>query len=128
VIKLGEHGAVALTDGSIHRRGSYDVPVVDTVGAGDAFAAGWLAEYRRDPADVTAMLETAVACGAYACTVHGDWEGAPAATNWTSSSSPARPSAANGGSAERAKPTSQQIIHLKHAPQRWSGCGRLQRL
>lgn len=77
VIKLGEHGAVALTDGSLHRRGSYDVPVVDTVGAGDAFVAGWLAEYLRDPADVPAMLETAVACGAYACTVRGDWEGAP---------------------------------------------------
>lgn len=77
VIKLGEHGAVALADGQIHRREAYPVPVVDTVGAGDAFVAGWLAEYLRDPADVTAMLRTAVACGAYACTVRGDWEGAP---------------------------------------------------
>jgi 2-dehydro-3-deoxygluconokinase len=77
VIKLGERGAVALADGTVYRRGSYDVPVVDTVGAGDAFVAGWLAEYLRDPSDVTAMLETAVACGAYACTVRGDWEGAP---------------------------------------------------
>jgi 2-dehydro-3-deoxygluconokinase len=77
VIKLGEHGAVALVDGTVYRRGSYDVPVVDTVGAGDAFVAGWLAEYLRNPSDVTAMLETAVACGAYACTVRGDWEGAP---------------------------------------------------
>lgn len=77
VIKLGDRGAVALVDGTIYRRDAYQVPVVDTVGAGDAFVAGWLAEYLRDPADVTAMLATASACGAYACTVAGDWEGAP---------------------------------------------------
>lgn len=77
VIKLGEHGAVALIDGQILAREAYTVPVVDTVGAGDAFVAGWLAEYLRDPADPGAMLQTAVACGAYACTVRGDWEGAP---------------------------------------------------
>lgn len=77
VIKLGDRGAVALVDGTIHRHEAYQVPVVDTVGAGDAFVAGWLTEYLRDPADVAAMLRTASACGAYACTVPGDWEGAP---------------------------------------------------
>ncbi|MFE2871472.1 PfkB family carbohydrate kinase, partial [Embleya sp. NPDC059259] len=49
---------------------------VDPVGAGDAFAAGYLAEL-VEGATVAARLATAAAAGAFAVTVPGDWEGLP---------------------------------------------------
>ena len=50
--------------------------VVDTVGAGDAFVAGYLAELRAGlPAQQ--RLATAVTTGAFACLSPGDWEGYP---------------------------------------------------
>lgn len=76
VIKLGAKGAVAVVDGLVHRREAIAVDVVDTVGAGDAFVAGYLADYLLGK-DVPTRLSTAVATGAYACTVEGDWEGVP---------------------------------------------------
>ncbi|WP_349897507.1 sugar kinase [Parafrigoribacterium soli] len=76
VIKLGAHGALALVDGREHLRDAVKITPVDTVGAGDAFVAGYLAEYLLD-ADVDTRLATAVTTGAYACLVPGDWEGAP---------------------------------------------------
>lgn len=77
VLKLGAEGALALVHGRLYRQDSFAVKVVDSVGAGDAFVAGWLAELITRPSDVAAWLSTAAACGAYACTVPGDWEGAP---------------------------------------------------
>ena len=77
VLKLGADGAVVLVDGVLHERRAVEVRVVDTVGAGDAFVAGWLADLVNRPEDVAGRLSTAIACGAYACTVPGDWEGAP---------------------------------------------------
>ncbi len=77
VVKRGQRGAVVAT-----REGGYDsmpaveVPVIDTVGAGDAFVAGWLAEQARGAA-LRVRLATAVACGALACTARGDWEANP---------------------------------------------------
>jgi 2-dehydro-3-deoxygluconokinase len=44
VIKLGADGALALIDGTVFRQPAVPVSVVDTVGAGDAFVAGYLAE------------------------------------------------------------------------------------
>jgi 2-dehydro-3-deoxygluconokinase len=44
VIKLGADGALALIDGTVFRQPAFPVSVVDTVGAGDAFVAGYLAE------------------------------------------------------------------------------------
>lgn len=76
VIKLGERGAVAVVDGVTHQRDAVTVDVVDAVGAGDAFVAGYLADYLLGK-DVPSRLTTAVTTGAYACTVDGDWEGAP---------------------------------------------------
>lgn len=76
VVKRGAHGAVAVVDGKEYEREAIRVNVVDTVGAGDAFVAGYLAEYLLG-ADVDACLQTAVTTGAYACLVPGDWEGAP---------------------------------------------------
>jgi 2-dehydro-3-deoxygluconokinase len=76
VIKLGARGALALADGKEHSREAVKITAVDTVGAGDAFVAGYLAEYLLG-ADVDTRLATAVTTGAYACLVPGDWEGAP---------------------------------------------------
>jgi 2-dehydro-3-deoxygluconokinase len=76
VIKLGADGALALVDGTVFRQAAVPVSVVDTVGAGDAFVAGYLAELMegRGPVD---RLRTAAATGAFACLVPGDWEGFP---------------------------------------------------
>lgn len=76
VVKLGARGAVAAAGDDRVSREAIRVEVVDTVGAGDAFVAGWLAETVRG-ADLSARIDTAIACGALACTAEGDWEAAP---------------------------------------------------
>lgn len=76
IIKLGARGAVAAVDGTIHTRRAVTVDVVDTVGAGDAFVAGYLAELVAGR-DVTDRLDTAVTAGAFAVTGTGDWESMP---------------------------------------------------
>jgi 2-dehydro-3-deoxygluconokinase len=65
-----------LVDGQEYTREAVKVNPIDTVGAGDAFVAGYLAEYLLG-ADVATRLTTAVTTGAYVCLVPGDWEGAP---------------------------------------------------
>jgi len=76
VIKRGAQGAVALVDGVVHEQDAVRVDVVDTVGAGDAFVAGYLAAL-LDGAEPRARLRQGVAAGAFACTSRGDWEGSP---------------------------------------------------
>ena len=76
VVKLGADGGAALADGAIQEAPGHRVDVVDTVGAGDAFVAGYLSA-QLDGLDVAARLARANACGALACTTPGDWEGAP---------------------------------------------------
>jgi 2-dehydro-3-deoxygluconokinase len=76
VVKLGERGAVAFVDGTIHAVDPVPVQAVDPVGAGDAFVAGYLAELLAGR-PVAERLATAAACGAFAVTVPGDWEGLP---------------------------------------------------
>ncbi len=76
VIKLGAAGALALADGEFSLREAVAVPVIDTVGAGDAFVAGYLSELMTG-ADPRACLELAVRTGAFACLAPGDWEGYP---------------------------------------------------
>jgi 2-dehydro-3-deoxygluconokinase len=76
VVKLGPHGAVAAVDGATHQLAAVPVESLDPVGAGDAFVAGYLVELAAgEPPE--RCLETATACGAFAVTVRGDWEGAP---------------------------------------------------
>jgi len=76
VVKLGALGAVAHVDGRDYTRAAVPIEPIDTVGAGDAFVAGYLLEYLRgEPVD--SRLTTAVTVGAYACMVAGDWEGLP---------------------------------------------------
>jgi len=76
LIKLGAEGCLALVDGTEHRQAAVPVRVVDTVGAGDAFVAGYLAELVAD-LPVAERLRTAVTTGAFACLTPGDWEGMP---------------------------------------------------
>lgn len=76
VIKLGAQGCVALVDGGEYQLDAVPVRAVDTVGAGDAFVGGYLAEL-LDGKPVRERLLTAVRTGAYACLVSGDWEGMP---------------------------------------------------
>jgi len=74
VVTLGGDGAVAVIDGELHRVAAVPITPVDTVGAGDAFAAGYLAE-RFAGSDPTTRLRTATLAGAYACLHPGDWQG-----------------------------------------------------
>lgn len=76
VIKLGERGALVLHDGDLFESPAVPVTVVDTVGAGDAFVAGYLTE-RLTGASPRDCLHLAVRTGAFACMVPGDWEGFP---------------------------------------------------
>ncbi|MFJ6313852.1 sugar kinase [Pseudarthrobacter oxydans] len=76
IIKLGSKGAVASIDDKIYHQHAVAIEPVDTVGAGDAFVAGYLAELMagKAPAD---RLELAAKTGAFACLAYGDWEGLP---------------------------------------------------
>jgi 2-dehydro-3-deoxygluconokinase len=76
LIKRGAEGCVAMIDGVQHVRAAIPVRAIDTVGAGDAFVAGYLAEYLAG-LPVDARLTTAVTLGAFACLNPGDWEGFP---------------------------------------------------
>jgi 2-dehydro-3-deoxygluconokinase len=76
IIKRGAAGALALVEGKRYRQDAVPVEVVDTVGAGDAFIAGYLAE-RLAGADIQTRLRTGALVGAWACTVRSDWQGLP---------------------------------------------------
>jgi 2-dehydro-3-deoxygluconokinase len=76
IIKLGGQGCLATIDGQVFKVPAVDVPVVDSVGAGDGFVAGYLAEHCAGEGPER-RLHTAVTVGAFACTVSGDWEGMP---------------------------------------------------
>ena len=73
IIKNGDQGCVAIIDGAWHTQPAIPVTVIDPVGAGDAFVAGYLAEHLAG-AGAAHRLRTAVAMGAYAVTVPGDCE------------------------------------------------------
>jgi len=78
VVKDGPHGAWESSDGQVVRQPARPVPVVDPVGAGDAFAAGWLSGWLRGhPAEERMRAATAVA----SCVVStpGDLAGLPTA-------------------------------------------------
>lgn len=76
VIKLGAEGAYALLDGRSYRQPAIPVTAHDSVGAGDAFAAGYLAELLAgEPPE--RRLRTAALLGAFAVSTTGDWEGLP---------------------------------------------------
>lgn len=76
LIKRGSRGCEACIEGQRACREAIRIQAVDTVGAGDAFAAGYLAELLNRK-DIEERLDTAVRCGAYVCLCSGDWEGLP---------------------------------------------------
>jgi 2-dehydro-3-deoxygluconokinase len=76
LVTLGADGAVASIDGEVHRVAAEPITPVDTVGAGDAFAAGYLAE-RLAGEGPARRLRTAALTGALACQHPGVWQGAP---------------------------------------------------
>jgi 2-dehydro-3-deoxygluconokinase len=79
VVVHDQAGAFAVTrEGTVHAEG-HAVGAVDTVGAGDAFVAGFLSGRLRGW-DVAGCLALATACGACAVTVPGDAESMPFAS------------------------------------------------
>lgn len=76
VVKRGADGASASLEGVLVDAAGHRVDVVDTVGAGDAFVAGYLSGDVHGWS-VDKKLARANACGAVMCTVPGDWEAAP---------------------------------------------------
>lgn len=76
LVKLGAEGAVASLDGTMHACRAPLVTEVDPVGAGDGFAAGFLAALCAS-ADPVEALDMATRAGALAVTSPGDWEGLP---------------------------------------------------
>jgi sugar/nucleoside kinase (ribokinase family) len=73
VVKLGADGAIAQRGRECFRSPAIDVPVVDAVGAGDSFNAGFLSQYVRG-ADLPACLAAANAAGALSTTRPGGTE------------------------------------------------------
>lgn len=76
VVKRGAEGAKAFANGSWCEQQALEVEVVDTVGAGDAFVAGYLYELLSS-ADVSERLKTAAITGGLATSHLGDWQGFP---------------------------------------------------
>jgi 2-dehydro-3-deoxygluconokinase len=77
VVKQGERGAVACIHGQVHHVEPVPVRPVDPVGAGDAFAAGFLAALIRGQEPVEG-LRWAALMGAWSAATAGDWQGLPA--------------------------------------------------
>jgi 2-dehydro-3-deoxygluconokinase len=77
VIKLGADGAHAWTaDGQTARSRGYAVTPIDTVGAGDGFAAGYLAAFLAD-ASLQERVDQGAAVGALVTTRRGDLTAMP---------------------------------------------------
>ncbi|TQF02828.1 sugar kinase [Kitasatospora acidiphila] len=76
VITRGGDGASVSTVRGTVSVPARKVPVVDVVGAGDAFVAGYLSGL-LDGLEVEDRLHRAATTGAFAVTTRGDWEGLP---------------------------------------------------
>lgn len=77
VVKRGGAGATAYTRDGTHHSDALEVPVIDTVGAGDAFTAGYLSAV-LDGEPMEERLLRGVTLGAFAVAATGDWENLPA--------------------------------------------------
>ncbi|MBN9201376.1 MAG: sugar kinase [Microbacterium chocolatum] len=76
IIKLGAAGAISRVGSDTLAQPAFPVDAIDTVGAGDAFVAGYLSA-RLDEASPADRLARGALAGALACLTTGDWEGAP---------------------------------------------------
>ncbi|MBT2657643.1 sugar kinase [Bacillus sp. ISL-18] len=83
-LKLGEEGSIGFIEGNSMKVAPHAVQhVIDTVGAGDAFAAGFVSVFLDNqtamtPASLEKALTRANIMGALATQFKGDWEGIPA--------------------------------------------------
>ena len=72
IVTLGPDGAVAIKpDGRQFRVPGHAVELVDTVGAGDTFMAGFLASYAKRPDDVERALRWGAGASALVCSRQG---------------------------------------------------------
>lgn len=76
VVKLGAQGAAVYDSTGRSSAEAVRVPVVDLIGAGDAFVAGYLSAMLTG-ADVSASLASGCAVAAFSVGTSGDWEGLP---------------------------------------------------
>jgi len=76
VLKLGADGATVFQPGTVVEGRGFRIDAVDTVGAGDAFVAGYLSGMLAG-LEVADALGRANTCGAMACLTPGDWEAGP---------------------------------------------------
>lgn len=76
VVKRGPEGAAVFTPEGLTEALGFVIEPLDTVGAGDAFVAGYLSAWLEDSPTEDALVR-GNACGAMACLVPGDWEAAP---------------------------------------------------
>jgi sugar/nucleoside kinase (ribokinase family) len=76
VIKQGRRGAVAIQNGAVVAGSGFPVATVDTTGAGDSFAAGFVSAYLRN-APLAECLRVANACGALSTRKLGGTPGQP---------------------------------------------------
>ena len=76
IIKLGPSGALGVSHEKVVHKPGIEVQAVETIGAGDAFNAGYLSGYLRGW-DLEKSLYLGNILGGMATTVHGDVEGIP---------------------------------------------------
>ena len=76
VVKLGALGALAMSGDEVHAAPARPITVVDPVGAGDSFVAGYLSEVVAG-GSLPDRLRMGNVLGAAVCEVRGDWEGLP---------------------------------------------------
>jgi 2-dehydro-3-deoxygluconokinase len=76
VLKKGADGAAVYRGDEVAESPGFTVDVVDTVGAGDAFVAGYLSGLLQR-LELPGRLLRAHACGAMLCMTPGDWESSP---------------------------------------------------
>lgn len=76
VVKLGGEGAIAYRKGEFVTANGFPVEAVDTTGAGDSFAAGFVHAF-LDDRDTEECLMVGNACGALSATKPGGTDGQP---------------------------------------------------
>lgn len=80
IVKRGADGCSAVIDGRSFGVDAVPITPIDTVGAGDAFVAGYLAELLSGSPPAS-RLDVAVRAGAFACLGWGDWQSLPTRTD-----------------------------------------------
>ena len=80
IVTLGAEGAVSWHEGQGYRVPALDVPVTDTVGAGDAFVGAFCAALSAEEAHEN-CLQKAIIAGSLACAFPGAQDGIPDKTS-----------------------------------------------